>query len=260
MKKIFLPIIGLLLFSCSQEEQITVNDHEKIPQTIENGIRYVSPYKYNGYLEHRQITYTFTNTTNITFKVTPYFGIAYYINNGRFFGGASLPNLGVNGHEHGNYMKSKDIVIPAFQTVSVGSNSYAVPLPQLNDGMGYFDFSHYTNLGNHNEEYILAKNGKLVYVEGWIDDAPKPAVVKLPIRYNFNTSNVGTLPYPWQSLNITDSYFSDELIYNQETLEVCSTIQVGGVMDYKKMTHNGRNYYLQIVMNDWGIDVVLKEM
>ncbi|MBB1138952.1 hypothetical protein [Myroides sp. WP-1] len=261
MRKILLLSIALTMFSCASGDDSVVNSSvENEGKTIDTTINYKSPYNYRKglYLEQNYIKYNFVNGTNVDFEVVPYFGLAYNIE-GYYSTPSGMPNLGANGQVFGNYMAAEKIKL-APGGVNIIEGTYAVPNNLNNNGLGYFDFSAYPSI-SIGEVAELGKRGKLFYVEFAVDGSPILGKVKLPIKYDFNTNNLGVLPYPWQKLGLSDNTLGEELIFNVESLEVCSTIIDGGTyMDYSRFTYNGRNYYLKVYMNDDNIDVVLKEI
>jgi len=79
---------------------------------------------------------------------------------------------------------------------------------------------------------------------------------------SINTHKKIQLFYPiLEKTGIPDTVFSDELVYNYQTREVCSTIRAtGAVKDYLKFVYNGRNYIVQAEMDDYKITFTLNQI
>lgn len=245
MKKIFLTCLGLLLLSCSQDDNPTTFGLDKKTTTIDTGIDYRSPYNYNGYLENGHINYIFLNLTDFDFEVTPYFGLAYNTDPHGYYP-PDYPYLNYNNQVYGNYLGATPIMVSAYDMIDYSSYD---PVPTIhsypNAANGYFDFP--SDAASESGE--LLKRGKIFYIEFSVDGSPTIGKVKIPFPYEVN-SQTG-LSYPWKTFNYTDNVFGDELVYNEETREVCSTINPEtSVRDFLKFTHNGEEYKVSSYMDE----------
>lgn len=249
MKKLLLLCLGLVLLSCSKDDStITATDDlTKKTQTIDTNIGYHSPYNFNrgNYLENSHINYTFLNLTDLDFEVTPYFGLAYYLPSIYYYP-PDFPYINYNNQVYGNYLGATPITISAHDMIDYYSG-HAVPTSHSypNDATGYFEFP--TGAKMENGEFL--KRGKIFYIEFSVDGSPTIGKVKIPFPNGFN-SQTG-LSYPWKPLNYTDNVFNDELVYNEETGEVCSTINPEiSVRDFLNFTHNGKDYKVYSYMDE----------
>ena len=255
MKKFLMLSLALALFSCSKDDVLVNSQSEKQIKTVDSNIWYESPYNYFslGYIENPTVEYSFINTTDVKFNITPYFGLAYNLPG--YYIPSSFPILGLNNQIHGNYMSAKSIIVLP-NDIEVIKATYAVPTDYQNDGEGYFVFE---DSPYNFESSELLKRGKLFFIEISIDDSLVSGKVKIPMMYDFNSSN--GLGSPWQSLGVVDGVFSDELIFNTNTREVCSTISSNGlVKDYLILEYNGKKFIVSSMMNTSGVYFKISEI
>ncbi|MBB1139179.1 hypothetical protein [Myroides sp. WP-1] len=253
MKKFLILGLILMLFSCSKEDGLVESyQSEKETKTKDANIGYKSPYNYTKLynLESGSISYSFSNTTSLEISITPYFGIAFYTGDSTY-SNSNLPILNSNGVIYTNFMSSENFTIKGNSSYSNKSDITSVPTNIGNGGQGYFNFPLYSpNTGE--DLSILTKRGKLYFIEVYVRNE-LIGYVKIPIKYDFDSTT--GLSYPWESLNINDSFFGHELIYNRESLEICSTIRSTDVVkDYLKFVYEGSSYEISAEVNTSGVE------
>ncbi len=267
MRKILALGLALFLFSCSQEDNSTISSVDDTDtKTVDTNIGYESPY--DQYYSSN-IVYKVVNSTNLTFRFVPYFGLAYYDgkNDYVYFGWdfanptndplESATYLGANGNEYGNYVWTlNQINSQPFTTLidSVGNvPCLDAPYPML------FNITGHTSL---HEYSFIHKNGKLYFILFEVSDG-KEMVESTKVKTNFpaGIKSSGDLPSPWESLGINDAYFGDELIYNTKTNEICLTIDKDyGAQDKHRFMHQGNEYEVGIRTNQTEVEIYLEQV
>jgi hypothetical protein len=250
MKKVFILGFALLLFSCAQEDTESLNSAEsKEVSTIDPLIGFTSPYNDKGYsgLETDMIEYLFNNETNFTFKIKPFFGLAFYDadndndGTGRFTyrGFESMadptslsyaPHLIANGKQYGNFMPShylNPITLVNTTKSIISAAPFYIPVPT---SMFYlesevFDFSQGNPDGvatTHGELSKLSMFGKLYYAE--VEVYKNGALIfETYLKADFplvNSSSIYSNTGNWRTL-YNDSFFGEKMVYNIHTTEIC---------------------------------------
>lgn len=265
MRKILAFGLVLALFSCSQEDNSTINTvDDKDTKTIDTTIGYESPY--DEYFS-TNIVYKITNSTNFTFSLKPYFGLAYYdgaidykYHGWDFENPSNDPlsaafNLGANQREYGNYVSPSNAIVvsPFGDLTDTAGNVPCLDAPYTM----LFDITDHTSLYEYS---YIHKMGKLYFIEFEIFDG-NFSVHSNKIKTNFpaGIKSTGYLPQPWESLGINDSYFGDELIYNSKTNEICLTIDKdSGAQDKAQFVYQGRKYQVGIRTNQTTVEIYLE--
>lgn len=267
MKKIILLSFALALFSCSKEDTSTIRStDENDTRTIDSNIGYESPYDYYNQFN---IDYKIINSTNLTFNLKPYFGLAYYDGNidyiyyqWEFDNPSNDPlsdasYLGAYGNEYGNYVSPSNLItLPPFQTLSDGAG--AVPCLDAPYTM-LFDITDHTSLYEYS---FIHKMGKLYFIEfAVLDGITMIESTKVKTNFPADIKSTGYLPDPWESLGVNDSYFGDELIYNTKTKEICLTIDKNyGAQDKHRFIYQGNEYEVGIRTNQTVVEIYLEQV
>lgn len=249
MKKVFILGFALLLFSCAQADTESLNSAEsKEVSTVDPLIGYKSPYNDKGStrLQKDMIEYLFNNETNFTFKIKPFFGLAFYDfendNDGTgeftYRGFESMadptslsysPHLLANGKQYGNFMQSdylNPITLVKTTKSFISAAPFYNPVPILNffEPEG-FDFSQGNPDGvatTFGELTNLSMFGKLYYAE--VEVYKNGALIfETYLKADFplvNSSSIYSNTGNWRTL-YNDSFFGEKMVYNIRTGEIC---------------------------------------
>lgn len=265
MKKVLLACLTLTLLSCSKDDASSTSTQlDKNIQTSDPNIGYESPYNFYGSgsnIEHNQIDYFFINETDYYFYVTPNFGIGFHINDGNYYGNGSMFNtLGTGGQVYGNYVPADELIIKPYSSHLI-SSFLPVPNTAIMSGPNLFSFSN--PIITSSEKSELAKRGKLFFYDFSVLHNNTPIVanerVKLNFPYDVNSST--GLPAPWANLPFSDNHFADELIFNKETLEVCSTISSSGIYKNKyTFNYGGVDYLVFVEQSTYKVIITLQKV
>ncbi|MCS4239758.1 hypothetical protein [Myroides odoratus] len=285
MKKVFILGFALLLFSCSQEDTESLNSAEsKDVSTIDPLIGYKSPYNEDGYgsqLETGQIEYLFNNETNLTFKITPFFGLGFcdYGNGGvddLLFRGFDLVDpvsgfdgihLTANGKKFGNYIASHYsnpiTLINSTKSIISTSPQLTVPIPGFSTRANLFDFSQGNPDGvasTSRETMAIAGFGKLFYAEV---EVYKNGVLifETYLKADFplvNSSSIYSNTGNWRTL-YNDSFFGEKMVYNIHTTEICiPNTELSTYLSKETFVYGGKTYKVGIASTTSKVEVYLK--
>ena len=289
MKKVFILGFALLLFSCAQADTESLNSPEsKEVSTVDPLIGYKSPYNDKGStrLQKDMIEYLFNNETNLTFKIKPFFGLAFFDfendndGTGRFTyrgfqsmadptGLSYAPHLIANGKQYGNFMQSdylnpitlvnttKSLICTALPFL------ITVPVSMYTGEPEGFDFSQGNPDGvatTQGEIFRLASFGKLYYAEV---EVYKNGVLifETYLKADFplvNSSSIYSNTGNWRTL-YNDSFFGEKMVYNIRTGEICiPNTELSTYLSKETFEYGGKTYKLGIVNTTSKVEVYLK--
>ena len=290
MKKVFILGFALLLFSCAQEDTESLNSAEsKEVSTVDPLIGYKSPYNDKGStrLQKDMIEYLFNNETNLTFKIKPFFGLAFFDfendNDGtgeftyRGFqsmadptGLSYAPHLIANGKQYGNFIPSHylnpiTLVNTTKSIISVAPFHIPVPTSMFYLESEVFDFSQGNPDGvatTRGELTNLSMFGKLYYAE--VEVYKNGALIfETYLKADFplvNSSSIYSNTGNWRTL-YNDSFFGEKMVYNIRTGEICipnteeSMYTSTEIFDY-----GSKRYKMGIANTASKVEVYLKEI